>query len=65
MVLTTAEAAERLGISPRRVLELIQGGRLPAKPFGNTYMINEKDLALVEDRRPGRPRKLASQRKTT
>jgi excisionase family DNA binding protein len=56
MMLTTAQAAEKLGISPRRVLELIKGGRLPAQPFGRTYMIQEKDLALVKNRRPGRPK---------
>jgi excisionase family DNA binding protein len=55
-MLTTAQAAEKLGISPRRVLALIQAERLPAQPFGPTYMIQEKDLLLVKDRKPGRPR---------
>ncbi len=56
MILTTAQAAKRLGISPRRLLVLIKEDRLPAEPFGRTYMINEKDLALVKNRKPGRPR---------
>jgi excisionase family DNA binding protein len=58
-MLTTAQAAEKLGISPRRVLALIQAERLPAEPFGPTYMIQEKDLALVKNRKPGRPRRAA------
>jgi excisionase family DNA binding protein len=55
-MLTTAQAADKLGISPRRLLELIKDERLPAQPFGRTYMIQEKDLKLVKNRKPGRPR---------
>lgn len=58
-LITTAQAAERLGISVRRVQELIYSGRLPARQFGRTYVVDEGDLRLVEDRRPGRPRKAA------
>ncbi len=57
MTLTTAQAAEKLGISSRRLLVLIHEGRLPAQPFGGTYMIQEKDLKLVKNRKPGRPKK--------
>lgn len=56
-MITTAGAAERLGISVRRVQELINSGRLPAQQFGRTYVIDEDDLKLVEERKPGRPRK--------
>jgi len=63
MALTTAQAAKRLGISSRRLLDLIQAKRLPAQPFGRTYMIDEKDLRLVKNRKPGRP-KLAAKRKS-
>lgn len=56
MDLTTAEAAKKLGVTPRRVLQLIRTGRLPAQRFGPTYMIDPKDLALVKNRKPGRPR---------
>ena len=55
--LTTKQAAERLGITPRRVQALIEAERLPAQKFGRDYMIKEKDLKLVEDRKVGRPRK--------
>jgi len=58
--LTTQETAERLGVSPIRVRQLISGGRLPAEKFGRDYMIKEEDLKLVEDRKPGRPRKAQS-----
>jgi excisionase family DNA binding protein len=56
-LLTTKEVAERLGVSVRRVHALIQDGRLPAQKFGRDYQIDEKDLKLVQNRKPGRPRK--------
>jgi excisionase family DNA binding protein len=56
-MITVGEAAKRLAISRRRVLALIQMGRLPAERFGNTYALKEADLALVAERTPGRPRK--------
>jgi excisionase family DNA binding protein len=56
-ILTTAQAAERLGISVRRVQQLVKDGRLPAGQFGGALMINEEDLKLVENRKVGRPRK--------
>ena len=56
-LLTTKEVAERLGVSVRRVHALIQAERLPAQKFGRDYLIQEKDLKLVAERKPGRPRK--------
>jgi excisionase family DNA binding protein len=56
-LITTAQAAERLGISVRRVQELISSQRLPAQQFGRTYVVNEDDLKLVENRKAGRPPK--------
>ena len=56
-LITTAEAADRLGVSIGRVQALIRAERLPASKFGRVYMINEKDLAKVQDRKPGRPKK--------
>lgn len=55
--ITTKEAAERLGITVTRVQQLILAGRLPAEKKGRDYFIKEEDLKLVEDRKPGRPRK--------
>ena len=55
--LTTKEAAEILEISTARVRQLVLSGRLPGQKFGRDLMIQEKDLALVADRKPGRPSK--------
>ena len=56
-LLTTKEVAGKLGVSVRRVHALIQAERLPAQKYGRDYLINEKDLKLVENRKAGRPRK--------
>jgi len=53
--LSVAEAAKRLGVSVRRVQQLVSAGRLPAEQFGGAFVIKEKDLGLVANRRPGRP----------
>jgi excisionase family DNA binding protein len=55
--ISTTDAAERLGITRQRVLQLIEAGRLPASLFANVYMIREADLKLVEVRTAGRPPK--------
>ena len=54
-ILNTEEAAARLGVSARRVQQLVKSGRLPAREFGGSYMIAAGDLKLVEERPPGRP----------
>lgn len=61
-ILSTAEAAVKLGVSVRRVQQLVQVGRLPAKVFGGSLMIEEKDLKLVADRKSGRPKKQAGKK---
>jgi excisionase family DNA binding protein len=55
--LTTPQVAERLGVSIRRVQALIKAGRLPSKQFGRDHVILETDLALVAERKVGRPKK--------
>lgn len=62
-LITTTKAAERLGLHRSRIHALIQAGRLPAEKYGKIFLIEEKDLKLVKDRRPGRPSK-KSMRKT-
>lgn len=57
-LLSTAQAALRLGVSQRRVQALIHAGRLPAQAIGRTWAIREADLAAVAVRRTGRPRGL-------
>ncbi|MGH9822746.1 MAG: helix-turn-helix domain-containing protein [Blastocatellia bacterium] len=59
-ILTTGEAAEKLGISKRRVQQLVKSGRLPARMFGGSLMILEDDLSLVANRKTGRPRRTLS-----
>jgi excisionase family DNA binding protein len=56
-LLTTAEVAERLGVHRTRVNVLIKEGRLPAQRFGRAYLVQERDLELVSERRVGRPSK--------
>lgn len=57
-MLTVAQAAARLGISPGRVYHLIAAGRLPVKRYGRTILINPAHLRRksVRERTPGRPR---------
>lgn len=43
-MLTTAQAAERLGVSSRRVLALIEAGDLTAERFGRSWMIDERSV---------------------
>lgn len=54
---TTEEAAQKLGISVRRVVALINSGNLPSERIGRSHVIKESDLELVKDRKPGRPAK--------
>lgn len=56
-LINTQAAAERLGVSRRRVRQLIEEKKLPAITMGRDWIINESDLKLVENRKPGRPRK--------
>ena len=55
--ITTTEAANRLGLSTRRVQKFISEGRLPAKLFGNQWMIESADLEKLPERKKGRPAK--------
>jgi excisionase family DNA binding protein len=56
-LLTTSEAAERLGVTRWRVSALIQAGRLKAEKKGQIYLIDERDLKPVMVRKVGRPPK--------
>jgi excisionase family DNA binding protein len=55
--ISTKQVAQRLGVSVRRIQAMITAGRLPAEKFAGVWMIKEKDLGKVGDRRPGRPSK--------
>jgi excisionase family DNA binding protein len=56
VLLTTAQAAKKLKVSARRVIALIEAGRLPATKLGQIWVVEEKDLKIVRDRKPGRPK---------
>ncbi len=43
-MLTTKQAAERLGVSSRRVLALVEAGDLAAERFGRSWMIDERSV---------------------
>jgi excisionase family DNA binding protein len=55
--LTTAQAAERLGVSDRRVRQYIATGALKAGRAGRDWLINERDLMRFAPLPAGRPRK--------
>lgn len=50
-MLTTAEVAARLGISPARVRQLITTGVLTAQHHGRDWMIDARSLPRAERRR--------------
>jgi excisionase family DNA binding protein len=58
VLIGTKEAAERLGVSVRRVQQMIMDGALPATKIGRDYAILEKDLKNARTYgKPGRPPK--------
>jgi excisionase family DNA binding protein len=56
-IITTVEAAKRLGVTPSRVRALIEAKRLKAFKYGREWLIDPKDLDAVKNRKVGRPRK--------
>src|ERR1043165_5329796 len=57
-IITTAEAARRLGVTTNRVRAMIRAKRLKSFKFGREWLIDPKDLDAVKDRKVGRPRKI-------
>jgi excisionase family DNA binding protein len=55
----TKAAADRLGVSVRRVQAMIKQGIVPAQKLGRDWVIDEAELKRLSsaDRKPGRPRK--------
>jgi excisionase family DNA binding protein len=62
-IISTAEAAKRLGVTADRVRKMIEAKRLKATKLGTVWLIDPKDLDAVKDRRVGRPRKATSAKK--
>lgn len=59
-LISAAEAAEELGISKRRVIQLIEDEILPAQRIGQQFVIRRADLqldAVQKRRKVGRPPK--------
>jgi excisionase family DNA binding protein len=53
--MTVSDAAERLGIHPESVRRLIRTGRLPAKKFANSWLIERDVLEQFATGYHGRP----------
>ena len=56
-LLSTAEAADRLGVTVRAVQKMIEAGTLTASKVGRDYIIQASDIKNLERRPPGRPPK--------
>jgi excisionase family DNA binding protein len=56
-LLSTTEAAERLGLTVRAIQKMIEGGRLPARKVGRDYVIDPSALENVPKQAAGRPPK--------
>ena len=63
-LVTGAETARLLGLSPTRVMTLIREGRLPARKVGRQWVLRLEDVERFRDtpRPAGRPRKPAPDR---
>jgi excisionase family DNA binding protein len=59
-LITTVEAARRLGVSRRRIQQYITEDRLPARKLGRDLWIDVRDLAAFQRRPTGRPAKRPS-----
>ncbi len=59
-LLTTSEAADRLGLTVRAVQKMIEAGRLAARKVGRDYLIAPAALAHIPKQAAGRPPKLLS-----
>jgi excisionase family DNA binding protein len=62
-LLTTLQAAKKLGVTAGRVRQMIVDGQLPATKMGRDNFIKESDLKLVEGRKVGRPAKVEKSEK--
>ena len=56
-LISVTEAAEKLGVTRGRIRQLISDGRLKATKVGHYWAIDTQDLAALQRRKPGRPRK--------
>ncbi len=62
-LLSVREVAEKRGVTVWRIHQLIKNGTLPAKKYGNQYLIDGKGAgALTIHGKPGRPKKAESEK---
>jgi excisionase family DNA binding protein len=61
--ITTAQAAEALGIEPDSIRKLIYRGKLPAEKVGRDWLILKRDLLKVRERIAGNPEWIAAGKK--
>lgn len=54
-LLSTTQAADRLGLTPGRVRQLIDTGQLPATRIGERWAIDARDVDRFAREPPGRP----------
>lgn len=54
-MMTTAQAAARLGVAVRTIQAWIKSGRLPARKMGRDWFIAEADLETFSPPPQGRP----------
>jgi excisionase family DNA binding protein len=60
MTISTAEAAARFGVTPRRIQKLIQQGRIPAaKMVGGVWILPE-NFSILPPARSHRPQKIVT-----
>ena len=62
-IISTTEAAKRLGVTTNRVRAMIDAKRLKAIKVGREWLIDPKDLDALKDRKVGRPRKATKSKK--
>ena len=60
MLLTVNQAAQKLRLHPSRIRQLILAGELPARKYGNAWLIEEPALLSLH-RSMGRPHNVAGQ----
>jgi excisionase family DNA binding protein len=57
-LISAKDAAEKLGVSDRRIRAMIKEGKIKAVNVGGGYVIEEKELEnVVTFGKPGRPQK--------
>ncbi len=63
-ILTTAEAADQLGVSARRVRQFCRAGRLEAQKIGRDWIVLQADLNQFKSipRKPGRSKETQNDR---